>query len=280
MTDTPSDEQDALLSLLDTETGNSLALLLEGLRTFSGTRLRALAASAVEGSVARRHLDSILAEHQVPRMEAALLEWSGEGADLETGVLLVALTAFPQLNVDEVRQQLDAMAVHVKEQLPHGTEIQRLETLATLLDTQYGFRGNVTDYYDPDNSFINRVLERRTGLPITLTVLYILLGKRLDLAISGVPLPAHFIGCLATTSETVYFDPFHGGAVLSLTDITALVQAAGTEFEPHQLRSATSRQIVQRMFANLVHAYQEREDLEMAEIMRQYHAILSRTAHN
>lgn len=276
MSDVAIDDRElhALVSLLETESSGRLAILIDQMRTFPDQRLQRLGTLITSGSAADGYLNLILAERDLPRVMTRLPQWIAAGADLEDGVLLVARTGYPRLGMETVRHRLDVIADDLAENLPGETGIPSIQHMARMLRTIYGFHGNEANYYDPDNSYLNRVLATRSGLPLSLSVLWMLLGKRLDLPIAGVGVPSHFVASLATPSGTIYFDPFRDGEILSIRDVMNLVSATGRVFHPNHLRAATSLQIVQRMFNNLLHSYQIREDVERVRLVRQYLSAL------
>jgi regulator of sirC expression with transglutaminase-like and TPR domain len=102
-----------------------------------------------------------------------------------------------------------------------------------------------------------------------------LIGKRLGLDIDGVALPGHFIACLRVGSDTLYFDPFRDGALLSLREVMSIVTGTGTAFRPEHLRPPTALEILRRMLSNLEAAYGRRHDSERSELVRQYLSVLS-----
>lgn len=265
----------ALASLLETEGGTSLSVMVEQIRGFTDARLDRLAEVVGQDSPAQSILNLVLAERQAPRLQASFLAWSSGDTDLETGVLLVARTGYPRLDVDRVRAELDDLAVQIRPEIGTDDDDAALQRLIRFLQAEKGFHGNETDYYDPDNSFINRVLERRVGLPISLSVLYALVGRRLGLSIAGIALPNHFVAARVGPAGAVLFDPFHGGKLLTQDDVAAIVASAGQVLQPGHLRPATSRQIVQRMLANLVRTYDLHEELERAELVKQYLSVLT-----
>jgi regulator of sirC expression with transglutaminase-like and TPR domain len=123
-----------------------------------------------------------------------------------------------------------------------------------LLAWDHGFHGNQADYYDPRNSFLNDVLERRTGIPITLATVYVEVGRRAGFAVRGVGFPAHFLA----RYEDVLFDPFNEGRILSEHDCRRLLAEASRGkmlLEPKFLEPAPTKQIVARMLNNLKHIY-------------------------
>jgi regulator of sirC expression with transglutaminase-like and TPR domain len=264
----------ALISLLETESEERLSLLLDQIRGFPLELLEHLATLVSQNSHADTHLNLILAQREAPELAGALVQWAAGDADLEEGVLLVARIGYPRVDPESVRAELDVLAGGVAAELPADGGVAAIRHIASVLRDTFGFRGNAAAYYDPDNNYLNRVLATRSGLPISLTVLWILLGKRVGLSISGVALPAHFIGGLSMPVGTVFFDPYYDGAIRSVRDIMNIVSATGRVFHPNHLRSSSSVQIVQRMLMNLLNSYQMQEDMERARLVRQYLAAL------
>lgn len=128
--------------------------------------------------------------------------------------LLVAGIAYPDLDVEQYLGRLDQLAATVESRLPGDlTGKARAQALLNVLADEMGFRGNAGDYYDPDNSFLNRVLDRRLGLPITLSLLYMAVGRRLDLWLEGMGFPGHFMLRYVDEAGAWLLDPFHGQLV-------------------------------------------------------------------
>jgi regulator of sirC expression with transglutaminase-like and TPR domain len=135
--------------------------------------------------------------------------------DLAQAALLIACEEYPDLDVPRYLRRVDGLARAVASRLEDDPgPLSAVRALNGLLFDEEGFRGNLEDYYDPRNSFLNDVLDRRTGIPITLSTLYIEVGRRAGLPVEGVGLPGHF---LVRVNGTLV-DPFHGGAVLSERD--------------------------------------------------------------
>jgi regulator of sirC expression with transglutaminase-like and TPR domain len=268
-------ELEALVSLLETEREPSLGVLVEQIRSFPDSRFEQLLHLVPAASPALPQLDLVTAERAVPRMQAAFLEWRSSGADLENGMTLLARTAYPRLNADDVGAQLDDMADQIRGAMQPSIPRNTLATFTQQMRELHGFHGSSEDYYDPDKTYINRVLELRTGLPISLSAVYMLIGKRLGLEIDGVALPGHFISCLRAGSDTLYFDPFRDGALLSLREVMSIVTGTGTAFRPEHLRPPTAPEILRRMLSNLEAAYGRRHDSERSELVRQYLSVLS-----
>ena len=171
--------------------------------------------------------------------------------------------AYPSLDIQAYLSQLDDLAEAAGERVPPGgTAAERAEGLADFLFVQLGFRGNSTEYTDPRNSYLNEVLNRRLGIPISLSVLYIAVGERLGLRIHGIGLPGHFIVGVPRPEGNLYLDPFHGGVRISLEDCARLV-AETTEFtgklQPEWLAPASELEILGRMLTNLRNIYVQQE---------------------
>jgi regulator of sirC expression with transglutaminase-like and TPR domain len=201
---------------------------------------------------------------EVRRHFAALVRQTQGDFRLAQGALLLAQEEYPHLDIAAYLHRLDTMAAEVKQQL--GLELDPRHIVATLnaylFDTQ-GFHGNQEDYYDPRNSFLNDVLDRKTGIPITLSVLYLELGRQVGLPIVGVGLPGHFIVQYAAQPGQFWIDPFHRGQVLSREDCMARLQNIyGPTLAWHDayLQPVSDHDILRRMLHNLKTTYLRQSD--------------------
>jgi regulator of sirC expression with transglutaminase-like and TPR domain len=167
----------------------------------------------------------------------------------EAALLIAAHDHF--VDVEAGLRDLDALAVEV------GSV--DAPTLAQELFVTRGFAGNTLDYGDPRNSYLDVVLERRLGLPITLSVLMIEIGRRIGLDLRGVGMPGHFL----VGAEGTYIDPFHRGARLSADDARVLYERThpGAPFLDEYLDPVGPRAVLARMLANLVHSFGTRTPL-------------------
>ena len=167
----------------------------------------------------------------------------------------MACEEYPQLEVTPYIDRLDRMADAVQEILRvEDTPLIAIEKINTVLFDQFGFRGNSEDYYDPRNSFFNDVLDRRLGIPITLSALYLEVSRRLKFPIVGVGMPGHFVVKYATRTEELFLDPFYHGEILSRDACRARIQEMFGEsisFTERLLEPVTNRQILSRMLNNL-----------------------------
>lgn len=203
------------------------------------------------------HVQSVAAElaEQLQRADADI--------DLLTAALLVARLDDEEVEVEPYRERVDQMAREIRAALPKDAlEAQRLKALGEYLFQQNGFHGSRTDYYHRANSYLNRVIDDHEGLPITLSVLYMELGRRLDLNIVGVGLPGHFVvRHEPEEGEPQLIDVFDGGTPLTRDDADRLVRRfTGRPLEDEFLKAYTKGEIVGRMIRNLLGIAQRDED--------------------
>ena len=199
----------------------------------------------------------------------ALVRAPEEDVDLARAALLIARIEAPDLALEPWLARLDALAE--RSGARHAANPPAaLARLREFLFEEEKFRGNAEDYFDPLNSCLDQVIERRLGIPITLSLLTMEVGRRVGLSIEGVGLPGHFIVRARLGAQQVLFDPFHGGQVLSEADAADVVaQAMG---QPVPLTDAhfarvTKLQVITRMLANLKSIYVNREQWAKALIV-------------
>jgi regulator of sirC expression with transglutaminase-like and TPR domain len=182
-----------------------------------------------------------------------------EPVALARGALVIAKEEYPALDVDLYLTRLAELAREASRWLgAAGNTVERVQALSRFLFEHHGFAGNQSSYGDPRNSFLNEVLERKLGIPITLSVVYIEVGRRAGLKLEGVSFPGHFLVKATDERGELIIDPFNEGAILNLEQLRArLNQVYGqpVELHPAMLRAATSRQILSRMLRNLKNIY-------------------------
>ena len=185
--------------------------------------------------------------------------------DIAELALALARDEYPTLDVESELADLLAMAREVKPRLRGGLSAQ-VEALCRYLFHEQGFVGNARDYHDPRNSYLNEVLARRTGLPITLSVITAAVATRAGLHVVGVGLPGHFIVKAVGRGEQILFDPFNSGRTLSIEQCAALMAGYGAspEATPDALAAVPVGHIVARMLRNLEGVYLQRRDFPRA----------------
>ncbi|MDT8340960.1 MAG: transglutaminase-like domain-containing protein [Longimicrobiales bacterium] len=179
--------------------------------------------------------------------------------DLARVALLVAREEYPHLPVEVYRARLDQLAEEVRGGLgQESAPLLVLQELTRVLFHQHGFRGNRSDYHDPRNSFLNDVLDRRTGIPLTLGIVALEVGWRLELPLEGVSFPHHFLVRFRGEQTNLLVDAFDGGAVLFEDQAQILldrVYGGMVRMRPAFLAPATRRDMVVRLLTNLKGVY-------------------------
>ncbi|PYM51228.1 MAG: hypothetical protein DME16_04790 [Candidatus Rokuibacteriota bacterium] len=182
--------------------------------------------------------------------------------DLARAALTIARWEYPALEVDAYLERLDGLARGVDGSRRSTDPLGRLHRLREYLFVEQGFAGNREDYYDPRNSFLNDVLDRRQGIPITLSLVLIEVGKRLGLAVEGIGLPGHFIAGARLDDSQIFLDPFNGGALLtpeSCEKLVGRVLGRKVTLTDEHYAPVSGRQLLGRMLANLKAIYWQRQ---------------------
>lgn len=191
----------------------------------------------------------------------------GEEFNLEQSAWMFAQTQYPLINVEAYQAVLDGYANELRGRLGSTTEPQDILTIINLyIFGELAFAGNEENYYDPENSYLNRVIDQRTGNPINLCLMYILLARRLRLPVAGIGLPGHFICRYQSTAAEIYLDPFNRGRFLTKADCVQYLVNANCSLRDDYLAPVSARRLLLRVCSNLHQVYQR---LEMAaETMR------------
>lgn len=192
-----------------------------------------------------------------------LLEDEGRPGRLDRAALDLATIHFPGLDPEPVLDQLNELASRLGDRLRNFNDGRDfVEAAQRFLFGELGFHGNREDFFDPCNSCLNQVLARRTGLPITLSVMYMEIARRLQMPVFGIGLPRHFVLQFDDGNYAAYVDPFHGGRVITARECYAL---AGAEVaDPALLQRVSKKQIVVRMLQNLHRVYVRGKDYTRA----------------
>ncbi|MEW6210408.1 MAG: tetratricopeptide repeat protein [Acidobacteriota bacterium] len=199
--------------------------------------------------------------------------------DLAESALLVAAEEYPRLDVELYKEKLDYFS-DIASSRARGLALARdvISALNEALFEDIGFHGNRDHYYDPRNSFLNEVIDRRTGIPITLTIVYMEVARRIGFAVEGVGLPGHFIAKCAEGGEEIFIDPFNSGRVMGeigCAELLLEMSGGRLKLEPAHLAAATNRQILARMLSNLLAIYGGSNDYTRARAVIERILILS-----
>lgn len=258
------DQRDALFRLLHDDDPATLALIKSQLaqRGPAGlSEMHALLAGA-EPAIAR-HLRDVIAQIEAGDADAAFGKYCaafGPDGDLEEAAWRLSAIFLPGEEFGRQRALLDQWGTEVSRRLRDAeTEIDRIETLVEYLGDEIGLRGNEDDYYNINNSLLSEVIDTRLGIPITLSLVYILIGKRTGVPISGVGLPGHFL----VRHSQDFFDPFYGGRRVGLEECRSRLEQQHLALTPFHLRPVPASQFLMRMLNN-IHEIAEKSDPPLA----------------
>ncbi|MCY7362956.1 MAG: transglutaminase-like domain-containing protein [Ignavibacteria bacterium] len=207
------------------------------------------------------------------------------GSDmLEDAMLTIASFGYPMINKKEYKNKLERLASEIRSRLsvtnPVISEIYPLnvlELISKYLYKELGFKGNTKNYYEPDNSYINKVIDTRSGNPISLSVVYLLIAKRLNLPVYGINMPGHFILKYESgkAGEEYFIDPFNKGVLISVREASEYIKNSGSSNEEFidipYLKGANENEILLRVMRNLIEAYkkenEESKSLQLEKLM-------------
>ncbi len=228
----------------------------------------------------RRRVQEILDHFGSAEAEAAFLAFlghHGENLDLEEGLWRFVCTTYPEAPVAAYRAQLDEWAARLADEMAeavNGADI--LGRINRLLFTELGFKGNEQQYYDPANTYLNLVMDRRLGIPISLCIIYLSVCRRLNLPVTGIGMPGHFLCRYQTPREEHYIDAFHGGKLLTRIDCLRRLKQFAVDYEDTVLQPISPRRILHRVISNLHLVFKERRDRNEVARLERYLAAISR----
>jgi regulator of sirC expression with transglutaminase-like and TPR domain len=271
----------SLIKLLDDES-EEIVGAVKGKLLENGTASIPSLEDAIEtGSpVLRERIRSIiqeLATAQVRKQLEELRHVDAADLDLEAGALVVARYGYPSEDLKWCSKVLDDFAQELDSRLDtHDDPLDIISTVSSFLSFERGFKGDIEDYYNPENSYINRVLERRTGLPISLCIIYLLVAKRLNIPLFGVGMPGHFLLKYEVGEKEIFLDPFRGEKLLSRAVCRYFIEATGYGFREEYFSTVTNRQILERMIRNLMLAYRQKGEVDRIQSLQSFLEILGR----
>lgn len=278
MVPAPESQVRALIRLLSDEDDRIARTVAVKLVEIGDRAVPLLREARIEQPEMAARIREILEDIRGQRLESefhALSSCDDDSLDLETGAFLIARFAYPDLDVAANARSLDAMAAEVRDRLGRKTSGEEaVNTINRYLFAEQGFGGNRRHYYDPDNSYLNKVLERKTGIPISLSIVYLLVGKRLNLPLFGVGMPGHFLVKYEIGRQRIFIDAFNGGALLTHKGCARFLEQTGYGFDERYLESTPVRAILIRMIKNVVAIYNKLEDSAKARRLTRFIEIL------
>jgi regulator of sirC expression with transglutaminase-like and TPR domain len=208
-------------------------------------------------------------------LEQFLIEIDRTDREINLGkaALYIAQIEYPDLEIDRYLATLTTMGTEVAKRLPKNRyPLKVIQTINQYLYIDLNFYGNENDYYNPKNSFLNDVIDRRTGIPITLALVYLEIAKQIDFPMVGIGMPGHFIIRPDFEDSEIFIDAFNQGEILFVEDcrqkLMNIYQQNIPIVPPEILQAVTNRQILLRMLNNLQSIYLNQPDFDKALMIR------------
>jgi regulator of sirC expression with transglutaminase-like and TPR domain len=228
----------------------------------------------------RRRVTGILNHFQQQEADTQLLAFclnQGEDLDLEHGALLLSRTQYPTINPDGYRALLDDYAGELRERLDFGAEpAQILNVIGEYFFRELGFQGDEGNVHGLENNYLNMVLDRKTGNDMSLSVVYLLVARRLRLPVAGIGLPGHFLCRYQDSRHEIYIDPYRRGRLQAKTDCIKQIVQSQKRFDESCLAPLSSRRILLRLCAHLHGFYTQLKMPAQSERVRRYLVALAK----
>ncbi len=251
-------------------------ILSHGAATTEWLREHTLSSDPVLRRRAREIINHFIQQHADTQFLAFCLN-QGEDFDIEQGALLLARTQYPEINIEAYTALLDSFSGELRERLDlNGEPEQILATINDYLFDDLKFSGNEKNYYQPENSYLNCVLDRRTGNPLSLCLIYLSLARRLKLPMTGIGLPTHFLCRYQNSRAEHYVDVFNRGKLLTKTDCIKYLMRINRRLEEGHLAPVSSRRTLQRVCANLLQIYTQLKAKPEIERFQRYLVTLAK----
>lgn len=276
MSTLPQSEIKAIAKLLKTSDEGTQKLLEDQIKTFDIKLLREINNEIPLDDISTRkqYLDLV---NRIKRnaLKEDFIKWSKDFSnDLEQGIFLIALFDNPLLDIeyysDILKNWSDNLSKNISKIKLKNDPTSIINEVNHFLFMELGFKGNKENYYDPDNSYIDKVIEKRLGNPIALSMIYLIITKRLGLSFSGVNMPAHFLVQYLDTFEPIYIDPFNQGEIITKSVCQDRIKTLKLSWQEDYLSTPTNKQVISRMLQNLINIYHNEGELELKDYLDGY----------
>ncbi|HUI29921.1 MAG TPA: transglutaminase-like domain-containing protein [Candidatus Acidoferrales bacterium] len=226
----------------------------------------------IESFISRIYLDKLQRDYD------SLLDFvSHRDFSLERALFLIAKPLYPEVDFNAIESQLNELANELRKRIAAVEDPYEIVHLVNeFFLNEMGFAGNAKDYYNPDNSILHRVLETRRGIPISLGVIYLLVGRRLNLPVFGVGAPAHFLVKFVLEGKEIFVDVFNGGRVMSRKDAEEFISDMGFSFEPRFLKDSSDIEMLARTCRNMARAFAAADEQPRANVLMELSIELER----
>jgi len=226
----------------------------------------------IENLISRIYLDRLQRDYD------SLLDFaSHRDFSLERALYLIAKPLYPEVDFAAVEGRLNELANELRVRIAVVDDpYEIVHRVNDFFLNEMGFAGNSKDYYNPDNSILHRVLETRRGIPISLGIIYLLVGRRLNLPVFGVGAPAHFLVKFVLEGKEIFVDVFNSGRVMSRKDAEEFISDMGFSFEPRFLRDSSEIEMLARTCRNMARAFSAADEQPKANVLMELSIELER----
>lgn len=230
------------------------------------------------GNEFQTRVEDLIHEIQFSDVTEGLKQWVDNGGiNLITGILLLNKHHFPELNIPHIKSRIEDIVIAIKSNWNDNlSDRQKVVAINRALFAHFNFKGDNKDYYSPSNSILSKVLERRKGNPLMLSILYMEVARQLGVNIVGINLPRHFVVGLKSDDEIqFYISPFNNGTVMTLLDLKDYLQRLNLPFEESFLEECSALAIVKRVLLNLSNSYRKLKNKEKIEEINLLYQIVN-----
>lgn len=231
--------------------------------------------SQLKDDDARELINEIIQSITLSSVEEDFLDVLEDGLSdlkqLEDAVFILSRFDNPTLREREYKQKLDQFAEMISDKVRYSlSETQKMHKVLDFVFAELRFSGSTTDYYDPQNSYLNRVIDRREGLPISLAMIVLFIGQRLDLPFYGINMPIHFMLKYKADNEELLIDPFDGGKVVTYNQCYYFLKQNGVEPRSEHFEESSEVFILARCIRNLINSYERLDKLNKVEGLKKF----------
>ena len=238
------------------------------------------------GKLFQHRIENLIHEIQYGSLEDRLLHWWQEDKpDLLEGVTLISNYKYPDLTVDDLNKEITKYTKEIWLEINDNlTALEKVKLINHFIFDVHGFRGNIEGFHDNQNSFLKDVLDSKKGNPLSLSILYLLIGRQLDLPIYGINLPRHFVVAfldpfqlntsIKESPVLFYINPFSKGEVFGSSELNEFLDKIKVKQSTSSIEPCSPKHIVTRMLNNLIYAYSNEGEIKKAEELKRLAAIL------
>ena len=276
----PDSEIKALISLIQEEEEDSADRLkneLASIIRLNPERVETIVTHEFSANTPQFLLD-LLEETRWEALEKMFMRLAMPGSaevNLEEGLFLLSKFAYPSISLMDVSAPLDAMAQDMGDAVDANVSLEKvIDVFQDVVFGKNGFAGHELNNFSPDNVYLYSVLKNRRGTPVTMAAVYMLLGKRLGIQVTGVDFPGHYLVAFKAKNGALLVDPYNGGKIITEKECRDIVARRGMRWTPEFLRAADSARTISRAISNLIFIYNKLKDEKKNVYLKRYMELL------